>query len=101
MEELIREFAATIGTTAERIVGQYKWWFIWDSLIWIIVGIVLIKLSFSSKWIADLVDYPQLTQFWYRILLIAFGILCIGFNVADLLSPTAAGIHQLLLDIRQ
>jgi len=103
-DEVIEKLAEVLGESGSTAVVHYSDWFVVNSLTWIMIGIILIVLSFLIKIPMTGDEYYDLDrrtgQAAARVLCWVIGSLMVGCNIPDLFAPEAASVHQLIQDIR-
>lgn len=94
--ELLDRLTTTIGQSSSVIVTEYTKYMVANSLSYISFGILICFLAKKYK-LKDLEDEIAII---IRGTIFFIGLLFIFLNIADLFSPNAAAIHQLIKDIR-
>ena len=94
--ETISKITEVLNATGSHAVSEYTSWYIASSFVWLMVGVVISVLA--TRWKAEEDwDFPPVVIKWFCVFV---GLLFIGCNFPDLLSPKAMAIHQLIKDIR-
>lgn len=107
--EAVGLLADKLGVPVQGIIKHYATWFIAASIGWMIAGILICIMSIwmgKKMW-----NWPDAKEecdvsSWH---IAGFIIGCVGFiiglliffgNLGDLIAPSAAGIHQIIIDLR-
>lgn len=97
---VINKIAATLNQGGAEIVRSYTEWFFISSVIWSVIGSLIVA---GSVWSLPKIktrlgdDHP-----WYviSIVLTIIGAIMIIANLPDCFSPEGKAIHQLIKDLR-
>ena len=95
-KEIIEQLASIFGESGNYVLSEYVKWFIASSIVWVLVGIILIYSSVKVNFPEDWDVHPLVI----KMVLFAVGILIIGCNFADIIAPQGIALHQLITDIR-
>lgn len=97
---ILQKLADSLGVATTEVVGHYVEWYIYDSIIWLLIGLIALAFSIKLKSkMIDLGDSVEIHSIWPKTALFIFGAVCVGVNAVDLLAPHGIAIHQLLKDI--
>lgn len=103
--QLIKDVISQVGTAGTATLEAYTQWHLAAALTWLVTGVALLALSIFMAWrtVKDIrSENDDMIGAWIGISLIALllGLLMVGTNIADVIAPEAAAIHQLLRDVR-
>ena len=96
---VIEKLATAVGKSGGDVVQYYTTWFIAHSVVWGLLGAVIIFLGTRIKrGEGDFWDFfPVAVVKW---IVIAVGFLFFCDNLVDLLATQGIAIHQLIKDLR-
>lgn len=86
-----------LTNSSSQAVTHYTEWFIASSIAFITFGVVMIAISIIcliKGW------FGGSSKTWAAVCIL-LGVLLIARQIADLVAPEAAAIHQLIKDIRR
>jgi len=98
---VINRLADIVGKSSEYIINEYTIWYLASAIGYILFGIIIIFLSIRFCKIPE--EYDEDCEWVFPLIkwiVIGAGCIFIVCNIGDLFSPTAVGIHRLILDIR-
>ena len=100
---VIEKLATAVGKSSGDIVQYYTAWFIVDSIVWMLIGAVVVFLGTRIKrgekeFRDEFWDFFPIEVVKWAAIAIGFVILCA--NLVDLLAPQGIAIHQLIKDLR-
>ena len=96
--DMIGRVLETLSTGAADIVATYSTWMYASAITWLIIGSILFLIGVVAIIIA--VNEGAEALGGVGIFVVLVGMVFIGANVPDLVSPKAAATHQLIKDIR-
>ncbi len=95
----IEKLATAVGKTGSDVVQYYATWNIVASIVWGILGALIVFVGFRIKG-DDNDEFIGLPAIIVKSVVIGIGLLFLCDNIIDLLAPQGIAIHQLIKDLR-
>lgn len=87
-----------LGESTQKAIDWYSSWFVINSVVMILVGIIVILAAYRFRFKFEDVDEANYAVI-IRLGIGFLGLMFVAANIADLLNPEAAALHQLIRDL--
>lgn len=95
--QAVTEIINMLNGSGAAALAAYTHWFIWSSVTWIVVGLIMSIAAYKKKIVEDHRNHDELTVFKWVVF--AIGVLFVSMNVPDLIAPQGIAMHQIIKDI--